>query len=108
MSLVQRNPKNYTVDPNKAKPTVWADEKYGGRSEETHGIVEIIRMIKEDIEKEIKTTREDSAAAEAQYEKERAELQDGLNSQMARKNTAERELGETQEATREKTKFKTA
>jgi len=107
MSLLQRDPQ-YTVDPNKPNATLWADEKYGGRSEETHGIVEIIRMIKEDVEKEIKTSREDSAAAEAQYEKERAELQDGLDSQMALKNTAERELGEVDEATREKTKFKTA
>jgi len=107
MSLVQRAPE-YTVDPEKAPETSWADEKYGGRSEETHGIVEIIRMIREDIEKEIKTMREDDAAAEAQYEKERAELQDGLDSQMALKNSAERELGEVQGATREKTKFKTA
>merc|ERR1719367_1736329 len=98
----------YTVDPDKAPETSWADEKYGGRSEETHGVVEIIRMIREDIEKEIKTSREDSAASEAQYEKERAELQDGLNSQMALKNTAERELGEVEQATRDKTKFKTA
>jgi len=107
MSLVQNSP-NYTVDPDKAPETTWANENYGGRSEETHGIVEIIRMIREDIEKEIKTSREDDAASQAQYEKERAELQDGLDSQMARKNTAERELGEVEQATRDKTKFKTA
>merc|ERR550525_2214464 len=65
-------------------------------------------MIREDIEKEIKTSREDNAASEAQYEKERAELQDGLNSQMALKNTAGKELGEVEEATSDKTKFKTA
>lgn len=107
MSLAQREPK-YTVDPDKAPETEWADEKYGGRSDETHGIVEIIHMLKEDVEKEIKTSREDDAAAEAQYEKERGELQDGLESQLSLKETTERELGEVKKTMHSTTKFKNA
>merc|ERR1719336_2209220 len=105
MSLVQRGG-NYTEDPDKAPETSWADEKYGGRSEETHGVVEIIRMIREDIEKEIKTSREDDAAAEAQYEKERAELQNTLDSQLALKANTERQLGAVAESIHDKSKFK--
>merc|ERR1712087_346751 len=75
ISLAQADPE-YTVYQDKAPETSWANEKYGGRNDETHGIVEIIRMLKEDVEKEIKTSRADNAEAEAQYEKERGDLQE--------------------------------
>jgi len=107
MSLSQKAP-DYDVDADKAPTTSWADEKYGGRKDETHGVVEIIRMLKEDIEKEMKTSREDNAAAEAQYEKERAELQNTLDAQLALKDSNERQLGEVQGSINDKNKFKTA
>jgi len=111
MSLAQKKGPSgpeYTVDADKAPETSWADEKYGGRSEETHGIVEILKMIKEDVEKEIKTSREDDAAAEAQYEKERGDLQDTLDAQRALKASTEREKSEVEARKLERTKFKNA
>lgn len=112
MSLAQKkgpsNAPEYTVDEDKAPETSWADEKYGGRSEETHGVVEILKMIKEDVQKEIKTAREDDAAAEAQYEKERGDLQDTLDAQRALKASTEREKSEVEARKLERTKFKNA
>jgi len=105
MSLSQRAPE-YSVDKDKAPELSWADEKYGGRSDETHGIVAILQMLKEDVQKEIETSRADNAAAEAQYEKERADLQDTLNAQRSMKAATERRLGEVQEALQDKTKSK--
>jgi len=107
MSLSQRAPE-YTVDKDKAPETTWEDENYGGRSAETHGIVAILRMIKEDVEKEIETSREDNAAAEAQYEKERAELQESLDAQRAMKDATERELGQVEEERHDTSKAKSA
>jgi len=109
LSLAQKkSAPTYTVDPDKAPDTTWSDEKYGGRSEETHGIVEIIRMIKEDVEKEIKTARVDNADAQAQYEKERDALQESLDAQLALKASTEREQLETKAEHQEVTNFKSA
>jgi len=109
MSLAQKKSAPvYTVDPDKAPDTTWSDEKYGGRSEETHGIVEIIRMIKEDVEKEIKTARADNAEAQAQYEKERGALQESLDAQLALKASTEREQLEVKGKHQEVTEFKNA
>lgn len=107
ISLSQAEPE-YTVDEDKAPETSWTNEKYGGRNDETHGIVEIIRMLKEDVEKEIKTGRADNAQAEAQYEKEKSELQDSLDSQQNLKDTAERQLAEVLAAIHGENKEKTA
>merc|ERR1719343_154626 len=109
MSFNQRSSEpNYTVSEDVAPATTWANEKYGGRSAETHGVVEIIRMLKEDLEKEIKTSREDNAAAEGQYEKERADMQNALDSQLALKANTERQLGAVAENIHDKSKFKDA
>merc|ERR1719330_1883519 len=107
MSFSQKDPE-YTLDPDKAPETSWEDEGYGGRSAETHGVVEILRMLKEDVEKEIKTSREDNAAAEAQYEKEKADMRDTLNAQRATKDATEHELGQVEAAIHDKTKSQTA
>merc|ERR1719188_2722599 len=107
MSFSQKTPV-YSADEDKAPETLWADEKYGGRSGETQGIVEILRMLKEDVQKEITTSREDDAAAEAQYEKEKADMEDTLNAQLAMKGATERQLQDVQEAIQDKTKSKTA
>lgn len=109
MSLAQgKSAPEYTVDPDKAPDTTWSNEKYGGRSEETHGVVEIIRMIKEDVEKEIKTARADNADAQAQYEKERGALEETLSAQLALKASTEREQLETQAQHQAVTKHKNA
>jgi len=90
MSLMASNP-TYSDDPDKAPETTWS-ESYGGRKSETHGVVAIIEMIKEDIEKEMKTARQDDASSQKQFEKQRTALQETMNAQVALKLATEKEL----------------
>merc|ERR1719473_101822 len=76
LAFSQEDPK-YTVDEDKAPDTFEGD--YGGRKSESTGIIAILSMLKEDLEKEIKTGREEEAEAQAEYEKQRAALQETMN-----------------------------
>merc|ERR1719291_1190901 len=82
----------YTVDPDKAPETSWSGGDYGGRKSESQGIIAILSMLKEDLEKEMKTGREEDAASQEAYEKDRAALQDTLDAQGEAKAAAEKEL----------------
>merc|ERR1719316_1908522 len=85
LELAQEDPK-YTVDEDKA-PDTWNDGGYGGRKSESTGIIAILSMLKEDLEKEIKVAREEEAEAQAEYEKLRGEAQEGVDA-MTKKETA--------------------
>merc|ERR1712087_370111 len=50
LSLLGTKPE-YTEDPDKAPETIWDGGNYGGKTSETGGIVAIIGMLKEDLEK---------------------------------------------------------
>merc|ERR1719310_2162868 len=64
LELTQEDPK-YSVDEDKAP-----EANFGGPAKsESKGIIAILSMIKEDTEKEIKTSREEEAEAQAEYEK---------------------------------------
>jgi hypothetical protein len=96
LELVQKkeDPK-YSVDEDKAPE---ADFSAGNkRGQETGGIIAILEMVKEDTENEIKTSREEDAEAEADYEKSRSALQETLDAQTASKIANEQELAELQE-----------
>merc|ERR1719277_1505314 len=90
MALVSEEPE-YTHDKDTAPSTSWSGS-YGGRNSETHGIVAIIEMIKEDIVREMGTARKDNAKNEDQYEKEREAMQQTLDSQIGLKMATEKEL----------------
>merc|ERR1719443_1751745 len=60
----------YSVDPDKAPETFSAP--YGGRSSEGGGITSIMGYIKEDLENEIKTSKAGEAAAQKEFEEQRA------------------------------------
>merc|ERR1712217_82118 len=83
--------KNYTVDADKAPETIWDGGNYGGRTSETEGIVAIIGMLKEDLEKEMKTAREEEAADQEAYVKDRAAMKAVLDAHRATKVSLERE-----------------
>mmetsp|Transcript_121384 Transcript_121384/g.339911 ORF Transcript_121384/g.339911 Transcript_121384/m.339911 type:complete len:468 (+) Transcript_121384:1-1404(+) len=92
----RQEPPQYTVDKDKAPETVWDNADYQGRKSETTGIVAIVEMIKEDVEKEIKAAKADDAASQAQYEKERGALQETLDADLALKLAKEKELNEVE------------
>jgi len=85
----------YTVDPDKAPTTAWSGP-YTGHKVESHGIVSILEMIKEDVQKEIETLRKDNAKSQQQYERERAAMEEALQSQLAVKVDTERDLLDAQ------------
>jgi len=93
MAKGKREPE-YTVDPDKAPETVWDGGNYGGLKEQSGGIIAIISMIKEDLEKEMLTGRADDAKAQTDYEKDRAAMKEMLDSQIASKMATEKELAE--------------
>merc|ERR1719251_549685 len=86
----------YTVDMDKAPETIWDGPKYGGRKEETHGLVAIISMIKEDFEKEMSDSRKDDAEAEKAYEKQRAALKATEDAQTTSLIATDKELADLQ------------
>merc|ERR1719330_1625292 len=97
MALVSSAPQhNYTVDQDQAPVTSWS-EPYSGRGTETHGVVAILQMIKEDIEKEMESNRADSATGQAQFEKEKAAMQQTMASQVGLKLSTEKELVSVEE-----------
>merc|ERR1711988_1434798 len=67
----------YAVDPDKAPETF--SEPYGGRSSEGGGIVSILGYIKEDLENEIGTSKKAEAAAQKEFEEQRAAATQVLN-----------------------------
>merc|ERR1712066_327800 len=80
----------YTEDPDKAPETIWDGGNYGGRTSETEGIVAIIGMLKEDLEKEMKTAREEEAADQEAYVKDRAAMKAVLDAHRATKVSLEK------------------
>jgi septal ring factor EnvC (AmiA/AmiB activator) len=97
LELVQnkREDPKYSVDEDKAPDATFADS--GSRKSESGGIIAIMEMIKEDTENEMKTSRDDDAQAEADYEKQRGDLQATLDAQTASKVATEQELAALQE-----------
>merc|ERR1719240_836775 len=104
LELVQEP--EYTVDQDKAPETTWSGGEYGGRKKESTGIIAILSMLKEDLEKEMKTGREEDAAAQKKYEEDRAAMQSTLDAQKASKIDTEKALAELQEKVADKEEFK--
>merc|ERR1712217_139781 len=99
--------KNYTVDADKAPETIWDGGNYGGRTSETEGIVAIIGMLKEDLQKEMKTAREEEAADQEAYVKDRAAMNAILDAHKATKVSLEKEKADTDAAITDTEEYKT-
>merc|ERR1719410_3306802 len=87
----------YTNDPDKAPETIWEGANYGGRKDETTGIIAILGMLREDLENEMKIGRQEDDQNQAEYEKGRAAAQEMLDAQTAKKTEKEGELAELQQ-----------
>jgi len=86
LALVQEP--EYTVDEDKAPDASFSSP---GRKSESTGIIQILSMLKEDLEMEIKTARAEEAEAQAEYEKQRGELNKSLDAQTKTENTLDGE-----------------
>merc|ERR1719198_341943 len=95
----------YTENPDKA-PETWSGD-YGGRKSESTGILAILEMLVEDVEKEMSEARADDADAQAKYEKQNGALQETLETQEATKATLETEKADLEEKIDAYEKYKT-
>merc|ERR1719313_1806794 len=84
----------YSVDEDKAPETGFSGA--GKRSSESTGLVAILSMLKEDVEKEIKVAREEDAEAQKEYLADRADLQATLDATTETKVQTETELANLQ------------
>eukprot|EP00929_Paragymnodinium_shiwhaense_P111685 TRINITY_DN79_c0_g2_i1.p1 TRINITY_DN79_c0_g2~~TRINITY_DN79_c0_g2_i1.p1 ORF type:complete len:497 (-),score=211.34 TRINITY_DN79_c0_g2_i1:155-1645(-) len=97
LELAQKSKKQdpeYTVDPDKAPETSWKGADYGGRSSESGGIIAILEMIKEDLQKEMKTGKAEDVKAQKDYEAQRSALNNMLDTQEKTKVATEKELAD--------------
>jgi len=76
--------------------TNWEGGDYKGRRKESTGVLAILALLKEDIEKEMKVSREEEAASQIKYEADRKAMQDSVNAQLASKTQTEKDLAELQ------------
>eukprot|EP00927_Polykrikos_kofoidii_P086689 TRINITY_DN97_c0_g1_i1.p1 TRINITY_DN97_c0_g1~~TRINITY_DN97_c0_g1_i1.p1 ORF type:complete len:697 (+),score=187.11 TRINITY_DN97_c0_g1_i1:73-2163(+) len=67
-------------------------KNYGGRKEDSQPIISMISSIKEDLEKEMKTAREEEPAAQVSYKKQRSAAQDSVEAATSTKVEVEKEL----------------
>lgn len=86
----------YSTDPDKAPETSWDSDSYTGRKSEKSGLIAILEMIREDIHKEMETSKRDEASAQGEYKKQSAALADSIRSQEMSKAATEKELAELQ------------
>lgn len=76
-SFTQLQRPNYTIDKDQMPETTWSSE-YTGKHGESAPVISLLATIKEDLQKEIVTGREDDAKAQAAFEKERATMQESV------------------------------
>merc|ERR1719254_143413 len=92
-----RQAPEYSEDIDKAPETTWSGADYGGRKSETGGILAILEMLVEDLEKEMAEGRADDADAQEKYLEQNGALQESLDAQEEAKANTETELGDLEE-----------
>jgi len=97
----------YAVDKDAAPETTWTGGNYGGKQEKNKGVLAILSYLVEDTKLEIKKSREDDAAAQADYEKDVAASSKVLNAQKETKSATETAIAELNEKMTDKEAFKT-
>jgi hypothetical protein len=98
-ALVQK----HKEEPISEAPETW-EGSYGGARSTTGGIVAILEMLKEDLEKEISTSKVDDTEAQRDYVKDTQALQETLDAQRKKEvdmKTAIADLGVKMEAASE-------
>jgi len=94
----------YTVDKDKMPDPGFSGA--GSRKGDSAPIIGMIEAIKKDLENESKVAREEDAAAQKAYEKQRGAMRDSVEADTATKVATEAELTELQAAMEEKEAFK--
>jgi predicted nucleic acid-binding Zn-ribbon protein len=77
-------------------PGTWEDDAYGGRKSESGGILAILSMIKEDLEKELQGGKDEEAAGRENFANDLKAMEDALDAQMQTKADADSALAEVE------------
>lgn len=93
-ALIQAEPDGVGDRPEEAAPETWEDEKYGGKKSESGGIIAILEMIKEDLEREVKLTGEADAAGRVNFASDLKAAEQSMGRQMKMKADADAELAD--------------
>jgi len=93
--LIQKKAPEYAEDADKPPAADFAGSS--SRGSETGGILAILEMLVEDMEKEMAEGRADDADAQEKYSKQEGALQESLDSQEETKANLETELGDLEE-----------
>jgi len=100
----------YSIDKDKMPKTTWQEKgegkNYGGRKGDSQPIISMISAIKEDMINEMKVAREEEAAAQAEFVKQRDSMQASLDADTKSKVATEKELSETLQSIADKQDFK--
>jgi len=91
LELAQEEPAEKALSDK--PPETW-DEGYSGRKDESVGLIAILSMIREDVEKEIKTGRAEDSKAQSEYEEQRGALRTDLANAEKSSADAKRELAD--------------
>jgi len=87
----------YSKDEDASPGTSFKGAGYGGRKSETTGILAMLSMLVEDIQKEIKESKADDADAQEKYEKQSDALKETLDAQIETKVSKEEEMADVTE-----------
>jgi len=93
----------YTVDKDKMPDAGFSGA--GSRKSDSAPIIGMIEAIKVDIENEMKTSKADDAAAQADYEKQRGAMRDSVKADTETKVATETDLSELQASMQDKASF---
>jgi len=93
--LIQKTEPEHTEDPDKAPETAWSAPD--SRKSESGGIIAILEMLKEDLQKEIKESRADDADGQEKYLKQNGALQSTLDGQEQTKANLEEDKGDLED-----------
>jgi len=96
----------YTYDPDKPPEVGWSGS-YGGKKGESGGILAIINMIKEDVEKEMGVARKEFEEGQKAYQEGMDSTREVLDSQIAIQTAKEQQLAEIAEKKFDAEKFQT-
>merc|ERR1719291_889523 len=91
---VKKQTPEYTVDQDKAPETSWDSNAFKARKSESEGLIAILDMIIEDLQREMKVAKADDAKAQEQYKQEDAVMKETLDKQRALLLGKERELSD--------------
>merc|ERR1719329_537367 len=108
LGLVQAKHDNKKDDPDDAPEVTFQSGEYGGRKDESGGIIAILTMIKEDTEKEVEEAMKADGAASLNYASDRESLKKVFEAQQTSKYETERQVAELEWDVEDHEDYKTA